>query len=223
MTEKQLQKQKEKEERAAKKLATERIRLRAMSEYEEEYRSVGLLCGLDEAGRGPLAGPVSAGACILPADCEILYLNDSKKVSPKKREALYDEIRQKAVAYGTGFVDPSRIDEIGILMAVYEAMRLALAKLSAKPDLLLCDAVTIPDVPIRQISIVHGDGKSVSIAAASILAKVERDRIMEEMDAEYPGYGFAKHKGYGTAEHIAAIKRLGPCPIHRRSFISHFL
>ncbi len=223
MTEKQLAAKREKELRAQKRLAAERIRLAVMSEYENEYASLTAVCGLDEAGRGPLAGPVAAAAVILPKDAEILYLNDSKKVSPKRREALFDEIREKAVSYGIGLVGPERIDEINILRATYEAMRIAIGKLSVRPDLLLIDALTIPDVPIRQIPIIGGDGKSVSIAAASILAKVSRDRLMIEYDALYPQYGFAKHKGYGTADHIAALREYGPSPIHRRSFISHFV
>ncbi len=223
MTEKQLIKLREKEEREAKKLAKERIRLAGLMEYEREYADFGFICGIDEAGRGPLAGPVAAAAVILPRDCEILYLNDSKKLSPARREALFDEIREKAVSYGIGLADAGRIDTINILQATFEAMRIALSKLSVQPSILLNDAVTIPDVEIRQIPIVGGDGKSVSIAAASVLAKVTRDRIMTEYDRIYPEYGFAKHKGYGTAEHIEALKRLGPCPIHRRSFISHFV
>ena len=223
MTEKQLIKLREKEEREAKRLAKERIRLAALMEYEREYADYAFICGIDEAGRGPLAGPVAAAAVILPKDCEILYLNDSKKLSPSRREALFDEIREKAVSYGIGLADAGRIDTINILQATYEAMRIALSKLSVSPDLLLNDAVTIPDVETRQIPIVGGDGKSVSIAAASVLAKVTRDRIMTEYDRIYPEYGFAKHKGYGTAEHIEALKRLGPCPIHRRSFITHFV
>ena len=221
MTEKQLLREKEKRLRLEKKLAAERGRLAAMSEYEQEYAAF-TLCGIDEAGRGPLAGPVCAAAVILPKDAEILYLNDSKKVSPKRRDALYDEIREKAVSFGIALVGPERIDEINILNATYEAMRDAIGQLSVTPDILLNDAVTIPGVGIRQIPIIGGDGKSISIAAASILAKVTRDRLMLEMDEKYPAYGFAKHKGYGTAEHIEALRTFGPCPIHRRSFITHF-
>ncbi len=222
MTDKQLLKEKEKRERSERKLAAERVRLAAMSEYEKEYASY-ILCGIDEAGRGPLAGPVCAACVILPKDEEILYINDSKKVTPKRREALYDEIREKAVAYGIAMAGPERIDEINILNATYEAMRDALGQLSVRPDILLNDAVRIPGVSIRQMPIIGGDGKSISIAAASILAKVTRDRLMLEMDAKYPEYGFAQHKGYGTAAHIEALKKYGPCPIHRRSFISHFI
>ena len=205
------------------RLEKELARLEAMCAYEREYASCTAICGIDEAGRGPLAGPVAAGAVILPKDCRILYLNDSKKLTPVRRDALFDEIREKAVAFSIGISSPERIDEINILQATYEAMRKAVAGLSVQPDLLLNDAVTIPEVQIRQVPIVKGDAKSVSIAAASILAKVTRDRMMEEYDAMWPEYGFAKHKGYGTAQHIAALKEYGPCPIHRRSFIGHFV
>ena len=205
------------------RLEKELARLEAMCAYEREYAACTAICGIDEAGRGPLAGPVAAGAVILPKDCRILYLNDSKKLTPVRRDALFDEIREKAVAFSIGISSPERIDEINILQATYEAMRKAVAGLSVQPDLLLNDAVTIPEVQIRQVPIVKGDAKSVSIAAASILAKVTRDRMMEEYDAMWPEYGFAKHKGYGTAQHIAALKEYGPCPIHRRSFIGHFV
>lgn len=205
------------------KLQLELARLELMKEFEYTYEACTYLCGIDEAGRGPLAGPVAAGAVILPKDCQILYLNDSKKLSEKKRELLFDEIREKAVSFGVGIVGPGRVDEINILQATYEAMRLALAQLSVTPDLLLNDAVTIPGVELPQISIIKGDAKSVSIAAASILAKVTRDRMMIEYDALFPEYGFAKHKGYGTAQHIQALKEYGPCPIHRASFIGNFV
>lgn len=204
------------------KLKLERERLALMREYEDIYAACDLICGIDEAGRGPLAGPVAAAAVILPKDCEILYLNDSKKLSEKRRELLFDEIREKAVAYGIGIVGPGRIDEINILQATYEAMRTAIEALGVMPDLLLNDAVTIPGIDINQVPIVRGDAKSVSIAAASVLAKVTRDRMMREYDEIYPEYGFAKHKGYGTAAHIQALKELGPCPIHRRTFIRRF-
>ena len=178
-----------------------------------------MICGIDEAGRGPLAGPVAAGAVILPKDCTLLYLNDSKKLSEKRREELFVQIKEQAVAWCVGIVGPERIDEINILQATYEAMRQAVAGLGVKPDLLLNDAVEIPGVDIMQVPIIKGDAKSVSIAAASILAKVTRDHMMVEYDQLFPDYGFAKHKGYGTAAHIQAIQELGPCPIHRRSFI----
>lgn len=205
------------------RLEKELLRLEAMREFEHRYADCKLICGVDEAGRGPLAGPVAAGAAILPKDCEILYLNDSKKLSEKRREELYSEIREKAVAWNVGIVGPERIDEINILQATYEAMRAAVGGLSVVPDILLNDAVTIPQLEIRQIPIIKGDAKSVSIAAASILAKVTRDRIMTEYDRQYPEYGFAKHKGYGTAAHIAALKEFGPSPIHRRTFIRNFM
>ena len=204
------------------KLEVELLRLSAMREYEDIYDACACICGIDEAGRGPLAGPVVAGAAILPKDCQILYLNDSKKLSEKKRELLYDEIREKAVSWAVGIVEPERIDEINILQATYEAMRQAISKLTVLPDILLNDAVTIPGISIPQVPIVKGDAKSVSIAAASILAKVTRDRMMAEYDQIYPAYGFGKHKGYGTAAHIQAIRQFGPCPIHRKSFIKKF-
>ena len=213
----------ERKKRQQEKLEQELSRLEAMSVYEREYEERGLICGIDEVGRGPLAGPVVAGAVILPKDETILYLNDSKKLLAKKREALYEEILEKAVAVGIGMASPARIDEINILQATYEAMRAAIADLGMSPDLLLNDAVTIPQVEIPQVPIVKGDAKSISIAAASIVAKVTRDRMMEAYDAVLPGYGFGKHKGYGTREHIAALKELGPTPIHRRSFIGNFV
>lgn len=214
------------------RLEKELARLAAMHEYENAHADVRFIAGIDEAGRGPLAGPVVAACCILPKDAVILYLNDSKKVTALRREALLPEIKEKAIAYGIGIVDEKRIDEINILQADYEAMRTAIQKTSAMlqakgladaPGLLLNDAVTIPGVEIPQESIIKGDAKSVSIAAASILAKVTRDQLMEAYDAQYPEYGFARNKGYGTKEHIEALKRLGPCPIHRRSFIGHFV
>lgn len=205
------------------RLEKELLRLEAMKEFEKEYGSCALICGIDEAGRGPLAGPVVAGAAVLPKDCTILYLNDSKKLSEKRREELFGEIKEKAVAWSVGMASPERIDEINILQATYEAMRSAVAGLSVAPDLLLNDAVTIPGILTRQVPIIKGDAKSVSIAAASILAKVTRDHMMIEYDRLYPEYGFAKHKGYGTAAHIAALKEFGPTPIHRRTFIKNFL
>lgn len=209
-------------ERARKKMDAyeeELKRLEEMRLYEKQYQHCTYICGIDEAGRGPLAGPVVAGAVVLPENCQILYLNDSKQLSAKKREELYDIIREKAVCTGTGVVGPERIDEINILQATYEAMRQALRGLSVSPDVLLNDAVTIPGVNIRQVPIIKGDAKSVSIAAASIVAKVTRDRMMVEYDRLYPGYGFAANKGYGSGMHLEALKRLGPSPIHRRSFI----
>lgn len=204
-------------------LRQERLRLESMKMYERQYAECSYICGIDEAGRGPLAGPVVAGAVILPKDCEILYLNDSKKLSAKKREVLYDEIMEKAVAVGIGMASPARIDEINILQATYEAMRSAIAQLGVIPDILLNDAVTIPQVTIPQVPIIKGDAKSVSIAAASILAKVTRDRLMVQYDEVLPGYGFGQNKGYGSKEHIQALQKLGPTPIHRQSFITHFI
>lgn len=204
-------------------LRLERERLLSMRAYEEKYSDYGLICGIDEAGRGPLAGPVVAGAVILPKDCEILYLNDSKKLSASRREELYDEIMEKTIATGIGMAGPARIDEINILQATYEAMRQAVANLGKEPGILLNDAVTIPEMTVPQVPIIKGDAKSVSIAAASILAKVTRDRLMAEYDKILPEYGFAKHKGYGSKEHIDAIRRLGPSPIHRKTFIKNFL
>lgn len=203
-------------------LEKERERLRAMHQYEEQYKDCQAICGIDEAGRGPLAGPVVAAAVILPKDCEILYLNDSKQLSAKKRELLYDEIMEKAVSVGVGYATPQRIDEINILQATYEAMRQAVNKLSVCPDILLNDAVRIPGLFLQQVPIVKGDAKSVSIAAASIIAKVTRDRLMMEYDKAMPQYHFAANKGYGSAEHIEALAVYGASPIHRRSFITHF-
>lgn len=203
-------------------LEKERERLMAMHQYEEQYKDCQAICGIDEAGRGPLAGPVVAAAVILPKDCEILYLNDSKQLSAKKRELLYDEIMEKAVSVGVGYATPQRIDEINILQATYEAMRQAVNKLSVCPDILLNDAVRIPGLFLQQVPIVKGDAKSVSIAAASIIAKVTRDRLMMEYDKAMPQYHFAANKGYGSAEHIEALAVYGASPIHRRSFITHF-
>ena len=203
-------------------LEKERERLMAMHQYEEQYKECQAICGIDEAGRGPLAGPVVAAAVILPKDCEILYLNDSKQLSAKKRELLYDEIMEKAVSVGVGYATPQRIDEINILQATYEAMRQAVNKLSVCPDILLNDAVRIPGLSMQQVPIVKGDAKSVSIAAASIIAKVTRDRLMMEYDKAMPQYHFAANKGYGSAEHIEALAVYGASPIHRRSFITHF-
>lgn len=205
-------------------LQTERLRLEEMKCFERKYgERFTAICGIDEAGRGPLAGPVVAGACILPPEEEILYLNDSKKLSEKKREMLFQEIQEKALAWGVGIVSPERIDEINILQATFEAMREAVSQMGVTPDLLLVDAVTIPGVKMKQVGIVKGDARSVSIAAASILAKVTRDRIMVQYDEAYPRYGFAGHKGYGSQGHIAALKEYGPCPIHRRTFIKNFV
>lgn len=204
-------------------LEKEKQRIEAMKQFEQKYEHLGYVCGIDEVGRGPFAGPVVAGAVILPKDCEILYLNDSKQLSEKKREELYDEIMEKAVAAEVGYAGPGRIDEINILQATYEAMREAVSKLAVRPQILLNDAVTIPGIEIAQVPIIKGDAKSVSIAAASIIAKVTRDRLMREYDKIMPQYGFASNKGYGSREHIEAIKKYGPTPIHRRTFIRNVL
>ena len=194
-----------------------------MKRYETENAAYTYICGIDEVGRGPLAGPVVAGAVILPKDCSILYINDSKQLSEKKREELYDQIMEQAIAVGIGYNSPERIDEINILQATYEAMREAVRKLDPQPDLLLNDAVTIPEVEIKQIPIIKGDAKSISIAAASIVAKVTRDRLMVQYDEVFPEYGFASNKGYGSSQHIEAIRKYGPTSIHRRSFIKNFM
>ena len=216
-----------KEEAEAKrliKLEQERKRIDQMKEYERSHVNCAYICGIDEAGRGPFAGPVVAGAVILDwnnPEKEILYLNDSKKLSEKKREELYDVIMERAISVGVGIVDSKTIDEINILQATYMAMRQAIEKLNPGPDFVLADAVTIPGISIPQEGIIKGDAKSISIAAGSIIAKVTRDRMMLEYDKKYPEYGFASHKGYGTKAHIEAIKKYGMLDIHRRSFI-HF-
>ena len=219
MNKREEEKLKKQQERLEKEIA----RTKAMSIFEEEYKDYPYICGIDEVGRGPLAGPVVAGAVILPKDDMILYLNDSKKLSEKKREMLYDEIMNRAVATGIGMASPARIDEINILQATYEEMRMAIDNLKVRPDILLNDAVTIPQVDILQVPIIKGDAKSISIAAASIIAKVTRDRLMVEYDKVLPGYDFASNKGYGTKAHIAGLKELGPTPIHRRSFIHNYV
>lgn len=214
-------KKEEQELKRQAKLEKERARIETMKVYEKEYEGHGWVCGIDEVGRGPLCGPVVASAVILPKDCQILYLNDSKKLSEKKREELYDVIMEEAIAVGLGMATPERIDEINILQATYEAMRQAIAGLKVKPAVLLNDAVTIPEVEIPQIPIIKGDAKSVSIAAASIIAKVTRDRMMVEYDRMYPGYDLASNKGYGTKVHMDALRTIGPCEIHRRTFIKN--
>lgn len=201
----------------------ELMRTEMLKQYEKEYAAYTHICGIDEVGRGPLAGPVVAGAVILPKDCDILYINDSKQLSEKKREELYEIITKKAVACAVGYATPERIDEINILQATYEAMREAIQKLGVQPDILLNDAVTIPKVAIPQVPIIKGDAKSISIGAASIIAKVTRDRLMVEYDKVFPQYDFAGNKGYGSAVHIEALKKYGPTPIHRRSFIHNFM
>ena len=218
-----VQKLVEQAEKHLQKLEAEKKRIYELQVYEREYAQAAYICGIDEVGRGPLAGPVVAGAVILPKNCEILYINDSKKLSAAKREELYDVIMEQAVAVGIGQASPQRIDEINILQATYEAMREAINNLRVTPDILLNDAVTIPQVDIPQVPIIKGDAKSISIGAASIIAKVTRDRMMVDYDRQYPGYSFAENKGYGSAAHIDALKRLGATPIHRQSFIGHFI
>lgn len=205
------------------KLRIERERLETLRLYERQYEEqYPMICGIDEVGRGPLAGPVCASAVILPKDCEILYINDSKKLSEARREALYEEIMEKAISVGIGFASPETIDEVNILQATYIAMRDAISQLKVAPDILLNDAVTIPQVSVKQVPIIKGDAKSISIAAASIIAKVTRDRLMKEYDAVMPEYRFAQNKGYGTKEHIDALREFGPSPIHRKTFIRNF-
>ena len=218
-----VQKLVEKAKKSLDKLEKEKERTYQLQAYEREYESYAYICGIDEVGRGPLAGPVVAGAVILPKNCDILYINDSKKLSAAKREELYDVIMDQAIAVGIGQASSQRIDEINILQATYVAMREAIKNLGVTPDILLNDAVTIPQVDIMQVPIIKGDAKSISIGAASIIAKVTRDRMMVDYDKEYPGYGFADNKGYGSAAHIAALKELGATPIHRRSFIGNFI
>ena len=190
-----------------------------MKRFEKEYDSYSYICGIDEVGRGPLAGPVVAAAVILPKDSYYQYLNDSKKVTEKRRNKLYDEITAEAVSYGIGLVSPDIIDDINILQATYVAMKKAIDALSIRPQMILVDAVHIPDIGIPQVGIVKGDAKSISIAAASIVAKVYRDRLMTEYDALYPEYKFAQNKGYGTKEHMQALHEIGMSPIHRKSFV----
>ena len=207
------------------KLRLEQQRFTEMLAYERKYYDQGAqyIAGIDEAGRGPLAGPLVIAAVILPQEVFISGLNDSKQLSEKKREELYDEIMEKAVAVEVGYASPARIDEINILQATYEAMREAVSKLSVTPQILLNDAVTIPGITIPQVPIIKGDAKSISIAAASIIAKVTRDRLMKEYDKIMPEYGFASNKGYGSREHIEALKQYGPTAIHRKTFIRNVL
>lgn len=203
------------------RLEKQRQRQAEMMRYENDLYSRGAryIAGVDEVGRGPLAGPVVTAAVILPADFDVLGVDDSKKLSEKKREELFDVIREKAVCYAIGMVDEKRIDEINILEATKEAMVQAIGGLSLRPDHVLIDALTLEEVDIPQTGIVKGDASSVSIAAASILAKVTRDRMMVEYDSRYPGYGFAQNKGYGTKAHYEGLDRQGVSPIHRRSFL----
>ena len=205
------------------KYEKELLRMENMKQYERKYAKYSYIAGIDEVGRGPLAGPVVACAVVLPKDCSLLYVNDSKKLSAKMRETLCEEIKQCAVSWAVGEVDHKGIDECNILQATYQAMREAIGKLEVAPDLLLNDAVTIPDITIEQVPIIKGDASSISIAAASIVAKVTRDAMMVEYDRMYPEYDFANNKGYGSAKHIAALRKYGPCPIHRETFIKGLL
>lgn len=203
------------------------IRLQNLKEIENKIRKekqIEYICGIDEAGRGPLAGPVVVASVIMPKDSMIEHVNDSKKVTEKRREELYDIILNEAIAYGVGIIDEKEIDEINILNATKKGLTNSLKELKVKPDLIIVDALKgIDTLQIPYMSIVKGDAKCYSISAASIIAKVTRDRIMRKYDEIYPEYGFEKHKGYGTAAHIAKIKEIGPCPIHRNSFIKNFI
>lgn len=204
------------------KLQKERERLKEMHRYEEKYYPVtSLIGGIDEAGRGPLCGPVVAACVILPKGAELLYLNDSKKLSEKRRELLFPEIKEKAVSFGVGIVENDVIDEINILNATKLAMKKAIDSMSVRPEQLLIDAVHLDDIDIPQVAIIKGDAASVSIAAASVIAKVTRDHIMLEYDKKYPEYGFAHHKGYGTKAHYEALKKYGLTPIHRKTFLKN--
>ncbi len=198
--------------------------LEELYELEKQLHREGysVVCGVDEAGRGPLAGPVCAAAVILPEDCELPGLNDSKKLTEKKREALYDQIIEKAVAYGIAFSTVEEIEEINILSAALLAMNRAIAQLPQTPDMALIDGNTTRDIAVPARAVVGGDGKCACIAAASVLAKVTRDRLMLDMAKEYPQYAFEKHKGYGTKVHYAALEEYGPSPIHRMSFLKKF-
>lgn len=203
----------------------ERLRIENLTQYERElyklnYKAIG---GVDEVGRGPLAGPVVAGCVVLPKDVFIPDVNDSKKLGEEKRELLSEVIKKNAIAYGIGIIDNEYIDSVNILNSTYEAMRIAISKIDVEIDCLLIDAVKIPNINIMQKPIIKGDMKSISIAAASIIAKVERDNLMKKYDELYPQYGFKKNKGYGTKEHIEAIKKYGPCPIHRKTFLKKII
>lgn len=205
---------------------SEEEKYQRLKSFDQKFydQGINLLAGIDEAGRGPLAGPVVVACVIMPKDAKILGINDSKKVAEKKREKLYEQIMQEAVSVGVGIVDQKKIDEINILNATKKALTEAISKLTVKPELILVDALQhINTLGIPYTSIIKGDATSYSIAAASIVAKVTRDRIMEEWDEVYPDYGFSKHKGYGTTEHIQKIKEIGPCILHRKSFIKNFI
>ena len=204
----------------------EEQRLINLKQYENELRNKGYkyICGIDEAGRGPLAGPVVVASVIMPENSMIEGINDSKKVSEKKREKLYDLILEEAISYGVGIIGQDEIDDINILNATKKGLTVSLKELTKKPDLIIVDALTnIDTLGTPYESIIKGDAKCYSISAASIIAKVTRDRIMREWDKIYPQYGFAQHKGYGTSAHISSIKEYGPCPLHRKTFIKNFI
>ena len=191
-------------------------------EDELKLRGIGAICGVDEAGRGPLAGPVCAAAVILPEHLQIPGLNDSKKLSDKKRRELFPIIKEQAIAYGIAFASVEEIDEINILQATFLAMERAVAQLNGQADFALIDGNREPKLDIESMAVVKGDSRSASIAAASILAKVTRDDYMEELASQYPQYGFEVHKGYGTKRHYQALEEFGMCPAHRRSFLKKF-
>ena len=205
------------------KLLKEEDRIKGMMSFEHKYRDMGYICGVDEVGRGPLAGPIVTAAVILPQDIIIPYLNDSKQVKEERREELYDIIMERAVSVAVGINSEKVIDDIGIAVADSDAMKQAVENLNIKPSVVLVDAFPIKNLDIKQVSIIKGDTLSVSIAAASIVAKVTRDRMMCDYDKLYPEYDFASNKGYGSAKHIEALKKYGPCDIHRRSFITNFM
>lgn len=213
----------EKQEMRYKKFLQEQQRIENMRIYEEKYSEYEYIAGIDEVGRGPLAGPVVTCAIILPRGARILYVNDSKKLSAETREELYDILMEKAIDVSIGIENNQVIDEINILQATYKAMQQSVNNLKIKPDIILNDAVTIPDISVKQVPIIKGDSKSITIASASIIAKVTRDRLMVEYDKLYPEYDFINNKGYGSKKHIEALKKYGPCPIHRETFIKKFL
>lgn len=198
-------------------------RVKNLHTYENRYKDKENIAGIDEVGRGPLAGPVVTAAVILPKNCVIIGIDDSKKLTSKKRETLYNEIKEKALSIGIGIVTNSVIDEINILQATIKAMKMSIEKLNITPNQLLIDAVKLPDINITQESIIKGDSQSISIAAASIIAKVTRDNMMIEYDKVFPEYDFINNKGYGSKKHIEAIKKYGLCPLHRKTFVKNFV
>lgn len=205
------------------KYQNELQRIKEISKYETELYQKGktFIAGIDEVGRGPLAGPVMTCAVILPKDCNVLGINDSKKLSASQRENICIQLKKIAIDISISKVEADEIDKINILQSVYKSMKQSVNNLNTKPDIVLVDAVSIPNINVEQLSIVKGDAKSISIAAASIIAKVTRDKLMDEYSKKYPEYGFERNKGYGTKEHIDAIKEYGLCPIHRRTFVKN--